>query len=36
MKTAKVMRDVLPMPSQTMNNGASAIFGINWNSTMFG
>ena len=26
----------LPTPSQTMNNGASAIFGISWNITMFG
>ena len=34
--TANVMRDVLPMPSQTMNSGASAIFGISWNNTMFG
>ncbi|MFT4100777.1 MAG: hypothetical protein QM674_07025 [Burkholderiaceae bacterium] len=36
MKTENVSRDWKPMPSQTMNSGASAIFGINWNSTTFG
>ncbi len=29
MKTENVMRDEGPMPSQTMNSGASAILGIN-------
>jgi hypothetical protein len=36
MKIEKVMRDEGPMPSQTMNSGASAILGINWKKMMFG
>ena len=32
----QALHDSLPTPSQTMNRGASAIFGISWNITMFG
>jgi hypothetical protein len=31
MKMATTMHDLLPTPSQTMNSGAGAIFGISWN-----
>src|SRR6267378_1824815 len=36
MKIEKVMREDGPIPSHTMNNGASAIFGTNWKRMMFG
>src|SRR5216684_5909056 len=36
MKIEKVMRDDGPIPSQTMNSGASAIFGISWKKMMLG
>src|SRR6516225_1297403 len=36
MKIENVTRDGDPIPSHTMNSGASAILGISWKNTMFG
>jgi len=36
MKTEKAMRDWAPTPSQMMNSGASAIFGMSWKKIKFG
>src|ERR1700686_2631480 len=35
-KVAKAIRDSLVIPSHTTNSGASAIFGISWNTTRLG
>ena len=35
-KIENVTREEAPIPSHTMNNGAKAIFGINWKNTMLG
>src|ERR1700747_2191316 len=35
-KIENVTREGAPIPSHTMNNGAKAIFGINWKNTMLG
>jgi len=35
-KIENVTREGAPIPSHTINNGAKAIFGINWKNTMLG
>src|SRR6202022_88992 len=35
-KIENVTREGVPIPSHTINNGAKAIFGINWKSTILG